>query len=108
MKNKIKKDIYKKVNTLFLQIKTNKFLSFLLKRNIFIRMIISFVFILFALIAYIIPPIPFATIALIIGLSMFFPLKSIKSKLLYILNITRIKKLFIYCYMEVVYIKRWK
>jgi len=100
MKNKFKKDFKIKINKLFKSIKTSNTYIFLVKSNFILRIFVWTFLIIFAFIAYIIPPIPFATLSLILWLSMFLSLKKVKSKILYFLNKTRIKHLFFLIYIE--------
>lgn len=101
MKKRVKKKVLKKINKLFKKISKSKTFKYLQSTNIFVRLFISIILITFSIIAYIIPPIPGATPALILGLWMFFTIKQIKSKILYLLNKSRIKHYIILMYIQI-------
>lgn len=99
MKNKYKKEMKAYFQNLFKYIKNNLIYKKIIKLNYFIRLIIWILFIIYWLIALIIPLIPWCIISTIIGILIICKdIKYVKSKFFYIINYFRIQKIILQIY----------
>lgn len=85
MRKKINKNIKKRMDKIIKKLEKNKYFNYILKSNYLIRVFGGVGLFLFGIFAWL-TPIPFATLFLVAWLVLLFSLKSVKCKVLYILN----------------------
>lgn len=91
MKNRLKKQFKNYIHNLFLYLKKNRFYIWIKKSNIFYRAFISTFLIVYWIIAFIMPFIPFWIITLFLWFILIYEPNYVKSKFFYIVYKTKIK-----------------
>lgn len=101
MKNKVTKESRKGIKDFFQKLAKSKVFQFFITLPLFIRIILSIIFFLYGIIAFILPFLPFGTASLIISVIFIYPnIKLIQSKTLYYLNKSWVKRKIIDWYVQ--------
>jgi hypothetical protein len=101
MKTRFSKELTKKLHKLFLGIKKNKLYLFMKDRHLSVKIFIWVFMILFGILWFIVPIIPFSIFFMFLWLAFIFEIKTIKRKFLYLINKTRIKHFLIIFYIKI-------
>lgn len=100
MKNKLTKDFKIYIRKIFLYLQKNKIYLWIKNSNIFYRLFISAFLIIYWIVAFILPLVPFWIIALFLWFILIYEPKYVKAKFLYVLAKSKIKYYWIKLYFQ--------
>lgn len=101
MKTRISKELTKKLHKLFLNIKKNKMYLSMKDRPLWVKIFIWVFLILFGILGFIIPIIPFSIFFMFLWFVFIFEIKAVKRKFLFLINKSRIKHFLIIFYIKI-------